>query len=164
VLIALLRDVSTKGERSRIGEWISNHGPVFMFIVALIAVVGSLFFSEIAQFTPCRLCWFQRIFMYPQLLLLLIALWKKDKKIAPYILALCIIGALFSVQHYIEQLQAIMYPAGGSVFTPCDTSGISCASTQILTFGYITIPLMAMTAFVINGLAATTMLVRRHDR
>jgi len=137
-----------------------------MFIVAATATAGSLFFSEIAGWVPCKDCWLQRIFMYPQAVLLALALWKKDKGIAPYILALCLIGAAISTDHYIDQVEAAFFPEPsgeelGALMEPCDATGISCAETQIdFAFGYITIPMMALTAFVLNALGSVALLRR----
>ena len=136
---------------------VSVYGLVLMLIVALTATFGSLYFSDVALWTPCKLCWFQRIFMYPQVPLLALALWKRDRRIAPYILLLCVIGALFSAVHYAEQVQAALAPPADPN-VPCDTSGVSCASTPFFHFGYITIPLMAFTAFVMNGLGSIAMM------
>ncbi len=164
VLLAfLLKDVFTRSN-GKVCQWISRHGLLLMFIVALTATCGSLFFSEIAGWTPCKDCWLQRIVMYPQVVLLGIALWKRDTKIAPYILALCLIGIVLSTSHYIEQVQAALQPVPkengvNALLKPCDSSGISCASTQIhFTFGYITIPMMALTAFALNGLGSFVMM------
>lgn len=162
VLIVLLKELFKKSEQTKLSRWIAKYGLLLMFIVALTASSGSLFFSEIAGWTPCKDCWLQRIFMYPQVVLLAMALWKRDRKIAPYILALCLIGIVLSTSHYIEQVQAALQPVPkengvNTLLKPCDASGVSCASTQIrFAFGYITIPMMALTAFVMNALGSLT--------
>lgn len=117
--------------------------------VALTATLGSLFYSEIAGFTPCKLCWFERILMYPQTILFAIALWKKDAKIWIYSLTLSLIGAVISFYHYLMQIGFV--PEGS-----CDAVGksVSCSKIFTMTFGYITIPLMAGTAFVLLILMA----------
>jgi len=147
---------------TKAGGWIARWGLVITFIVALTATGGSLFFSEIAQWTPCKLCWFQRIFMYPQVPLLALALWRRDRRIASYIVFLCLIGMVFAAGHYAEQVRAAMEAVAGKGLTPCDPSGVSCAATQIFKFGYITIPLMAFTAFTMNTL--TSVLMLRHGK
>jgi len=154
VLLAfLVRAMLNASRKGAFQKFIDSRGLVFLFIVALIATLGSLFFSEIAGWTPCRYCWFQRIFMYPQVILVGLALWKRDKHIALYVLALCLIGIYFSTAHYIEQVEAALRPAVDDALVPCDASGVSCAKTEInFTFGYITIPMMALTAFVMNAL------------
>lgn len=140
-------------------RWVDKKALLLMFIVALIATCGSLIFSEIVGWIPCKLCWFQRIFMYPQVILLGVALWRKDRKIAPYILALCLAGMIFSIIHYSEQINAVLHPA--SALAACDLTGVSCASTQInFAFGYITIPMMALTAFILNAVNSILMMRR----
>lgn len=142
---------------SLINRWVSPHALTLMLITALAATLGSLFFSDIAGWTPCKLCWWQRIFMYPQVVLLAIALWKRDVNVARYVLAFSLIGALIAVYHYYEQVSAALVPLDPSV--PCDATGVSCASTQIhFTFGYITLPVMAFTVFVLNALGSVAML------
>lgn len=117
--------------------------------VSLTATLGSLFYSEIAGFTPCKLCWFERIFMYPQTVIFGVAMWKKDAKIWIYSLTLSIIGATISIYHYLLQIGIL--PEGS-----CDAVGrsVSCSKVFVMTFGYITIPLMAGTAFVLLILLA----------
>ncbi len=159
VAILLVRDVATGGA-SRVMGWISAHGVSLMLVVATMATIGSLYFSEIAQWTPCKWCWFQRIFMYPQVALLIVALYKRDRSIAPYILLLSVIGIGFAAMHYTEQVLAVLAPPVDPN-VPCDTSGVSCARTPFFHFGYITIPMMALTAFVLNALGAVTIMRRR---
>jgi disulfide bond formation protein DsbB len=125
-----------------------------MLLVALTVSSGSLFFSEGAGWTPCKDCWFQRIFMYPQVPLLALALVLRDRHIAPYILLLCLIGASFSVNQYVGQVRTILLPALAGT---CGDPTTNCNVTQIFKLGYITIPMMALTAFTLNALVAWTM-------
>ncbi len=144
---------------------LSRRGLLFMFVIALIATCGSLFFSEIAGLLPCKFCWFQRIFMYPQTVLLAIALWRRDRGIAASILVLSLLGMAFASVHYFEQVRAILHPVKiGNPLVACDPSGISCAATQIkFVFGYITIPMMALTAFLLNALTSFSLLRRTQE-
>jgi disulfide bond formation protein DsbB len=151
--LLLFSVIGNKGD-SAVANLVWRYGLLFSFIVALTAMGGSLFFSEIAGWNPCKDCWFQRIFLYPQTLLLLIALIRRDRGIAVSILTLSIIGAVFSVVQYVSQVQAYLHPLPLDPLRTCDASGVSCVSTQIFTFGYITIPLMALTASVLNALVA----------
>jgi disulfide bond formation protein DsbB len=126
-------------------EFFGKNAIFFSFIVALIATSGSLFYSEVAGFEPCKLCWFQRIFMYPQAILLLIALWKKNGMLAVFnSLALSFIGATIAGYHYLLQI-------GIAPELPCSAVGYSVACSQrfVMEFGYITIPMMAFTAFAL---------------
>ncbi|OVE74587.1 hypothetical protein BVX95_02020 [archaeon D22] len=116
----------------------------FVFIISATATLGSLFFSEILGFLPCKLCWIQRIFMYPIAILSGVALYRKDINVKYYILPLAIIGSLFSIYHYFTQL----FPAEtGSIF--CAIGEASCQTAYTFAYGYITIPMMALTAFIL---------------
>lgn len=116
-----------------------------VFVIPVIAMLGSLFFSEVAHYTPCVLCWYQRICMYPQLLILSIAYFKKDKNAAYYSIGLSIIGGLIAIYHYLLQVKAV------HEIVPCSNSAVAvdCAQKVFMTFGYITIPMMALSAFAL---------------
>jgi disulfide bond formation protein DsbB len=109
---------------------------------ALVATAGSLFFSEVSQFIPCRLCWFQRIGMYPLAAILLIAAVRRDTRGgALYGLPLAVFGAIVSIYHiYIEH-----HPEAE---TASCKIGAPCATKWIDKLGYITIPTLALTAFL----------------
>ena len=124
---------------------ISRNAIVLAFIVALVATLGSLFYSEIIGYEPCTLCWFQRIFMYPQVILLGMLLWKKrGAGIVDGNIILSIIGTAIALYHYL--LQTGLTPG-----LPCSVTGysVSCSERFVMSFGYITIPLMTLTAFVL---------------
>lgn len=112
------------------------------WIVSLIATGGSLYMSDILLYEPCKLCWLQRIFMYPQVVLLAIASYRNDRRIIPYIIPLCAIGGSISIYHYLQQ----KIPAFAKV-VPC-SSGIPCNYDYLNWFGFITIPLLALIAFI----------------
>jgi disulfide bond formation protein DsbB len=126
----------------RLIAFIRSHALPIAFIFALTATSGSLFFSEIAHYEPCELCWFQRIFMYPQVILLGIALWKKDTRIYRYIIPLCLIGGSISAYHY-----TISTLAKAAATGVCSATGPSCVVEYFTQYGYITLPMMALTAF-----------------
>jgi disulfide bond formation protein DsbB len=113
------------------------------FVVAAIATGGSLFFSEIAHFVPCELCWYQRICMYPLSLLTLFAAAHNDYRVARYLLPFPIIGAGVSIYHLLIENNVISEP------TACRIGGAGCAIKWINEFGYVTIPTLALTAFVL---------------
>lgn len=113
------------------------------WVVAFVATLGSLFFSEIMGFPPCVLCWYQRICMYPLVLLLIASLYPVNKSIFKFTLPLPIIGILISIYHNLLYYKII--PASAS---PC-SKGISCTTTFINWAGFITIPLLALIAFSI---------------
>jgi disulfide bond formation protein DsbB len=110
--------------------------------IIFIAIITSIFYSSIVGYEVCSLCWYQRMFMYPQLVLIILALWLKDKNLSIYSISLSIIGILIGIYNQYLQL-------GGSEFIPCSKSGASCAKRYIFEFGYITIPMMSITAFAL---------------
>lgn len=110
---------------------------------SLIAVMGSLYFSEVAHFTPCVLCWYQRIAMYPQVLLLGTGIVRRDKNVIWYALPLSVIGLIISIYHNL--LYNKILPES---VAPC-TIGASCTTKFIEWFGFITIPFLSMTAFTV---------------
>lgn len=129
--------------RELIDRYFDKYLLSFAFIVALASLMGSLFYSEIALYEPCKLCWIERIFIYPQVVLLGIAAWKKDRGIALYSLALSLIGTAIISYHYL--LEFGLVPS-----LPCSAADavVSCAKRYVLTFGYVTLPLMGLTAFL----------------
>ncbi|MBA2874718.1 disulfide formation protein C [Thermaerobacillus caldiproteolyticus] len=109
--------------------------------ISLIATLGSLYFSEVLKFIPCDLCWFQRIFMYPQVILLGLAAIRKEYGIARYSLTLSIIGGTISLYHYL--MQKIPFFQEHSI----SCGRVPCTGQYINWFGFITIPFLALTAF-----------------
>jgi disulfide bond formation protein DsbB len=123
-------------------------------IFALVATGGSLYFSEVAHFVPCRLCWYQRIAMYPLLPLLAIAALRKDFRGGSlYALPLAVIGAGVSIYHIYIENNPEAESAG------C-RAGASCATKWIEELGYITIPTLALTAFLAIIVLSVTALRR----
>jgi disulfide bond formation protein DsbB len=115
------------------------------FIASLLATLGSLIYSDVIGYEPCKLCWFQRIFMYPQVILFGIAAYRNDIHMKIYGIALSAIGAAVALFHYVGQL-------GWNPFgLECLAIGYSASCTKnfVLEFGYISIPMMALSAFVL---------------
>ena len=112
------------------------------FVVASIATGGSLFYSQIAGFIPCEFCWFQRVLMYPLSILTLLAAARGDNRAARYLLPLPIVGAGTSIYHILIERHVINEPG------PCSLTGGGCTINWIIThsFGYLTIPELALTA------------------
>jgi disulfide bond formation protein DsbB len=118
-----------------------RYGLYFAWIVAVTAMLGSLYFSEIRGFEPCKLCWFQRICMYPLALLLGIAAYRGERGIVPYAMPLAVIGGLIALYHTLEQkIPALARIAPCTVGVPCNRDYLD---------GFVTIPMMALTAFVL---------------
>ena len=113
------------------------------WIQAILALAGSLYFSEIAHFPPCILCWYQRIFMYPLALLIPVGIIKKDKNLPYYVLPLVTIGGLISIYHNLLYWNIIP-----ESYSPC-AAGISCTTKFIEWGGFITIPFLSLVAFLV---------------
>lgn len=109
------------------------------FLVALLSVAGSLFYSEIVGFPPCVLCWWQRAFIYPQAIIFGVALWRKKSEAFVYAVPLSVLSALISLYHQYVYM-------GGESLLPCTALGGACSKIYVLAYGYITIPMMSLTA------------------
>ena len=126
-----------------------EYGLYLAWVVALVATGGSLYFSEVRGFVPCTLCWYQRILMYPLVILLGIASYRQDRAIVPYVLPLSILGGSISLFHYLEQ----KIPGFG-VPEVC-RQGVPCSVEYINWLGFVTIPFLALSAFTLITLALT---------
>ncbi|MGZ9585440.1 disulfide oxidoreductase [Paenibacillus marinisediminis] len=122
--------------------FIRKYALYLAWIVSLVATAGSLYMSEVLHWEPCSLCWYQRIFMYPLVILLGIGAYKNDNTIVQYALPLPIIGGLISTYHYMKQ----MIP-GFAAISPCRV-GVPC-EYDYLDGSWMTIPLLALIAFVL---------------
>jgi disulfide bond formation protein DsbB len=112
------------------------------FLVALVATLGSLYFSEIAEFAPCKLCWYQRIAMYPLAVLLLVAAIRKEYLIRWYVLPISLIGLGISAYHYLIEWRPDLDSG------TCDLFGPSCTDVWFKEFGFITLAFMAAVGFL----------------
>jgi disulfide bond formation protein DsbB len=111
------------------------------WLVACAATLGSLFFSEVMDIQPCVLCWYQRIFMYPLALILLVGMFPLERRVVRYALPVAVAGWGFALYHFLvysgfipERLQ------------PC-SQGVSCAEVNLELFGFVTIPLLSLLSF-----------------
>lgn len=127
---------------SKLYKFIKHHSFLFALILATGGVFGSLMYSEVFHFAPCLFCWWQRIFLYPQAIILAVALWFRDTRIWLTSIILSSIGGLFSIYHILLQT-GIIGPGG-----TCETVGVSCTKIDVLIFGWITIPIMCLVLFV----------------
>lgn len=122
-------------------EFIKKNLAQFALLQAAVATLGSLYFSEILKFPPCVLCWYQRIFMYPLVIILAVGIWKKDKNLPFFVLPLSIAGALIAIYHNLLYYKIIPESAA-----PC-ILGVSCTTKFIEWLGFITIPFLSLLAF-----------------
>ena len=132
-------------------EALAPHALWLAFVVALLATAGSLYFSEVAKFEPCLLCWYQRIAMYPLVVILGLAAWRRDGGAWVYAAALAAIGAVISTYHVLLE----WFPSLSS--GACDPDN-PCTLVWFRVFGVFSLPTLALTAFL---LIITLVTVRR---
>ncbi|WP_449539221.1 disulfide oxidoreductase [Ferdinandcohnia sp. Marseille-Q9671] len=118
------------------------------FAAALISTLGSLYFSEIQKYIPCELCWYQRIFMYPLVIILGIAIYKKNYTIALYTFILSTVGGMISIYHYLVQ----KVPTIGENSLACGV--VPCTGQYINWLGFVTIPFLALIGFTIIAITS----------
>lgn len=138
------------GLKTRTHEVLSGQILPLALLVAAVSMAGSLYLSEVAGFIPCNLCWYQRIAMYPQVLLLAIAWYRRDEGIRTYVLPMAVIGACISIFHVLVERFPWIEGSGGV----CDPAN-PCTIKWIEELGFITIPTMALSAFVLIALLMT---------
>lgn len=122
---------------SRVNELL----PYIAWFIAFTGAVGSLFFSEVMLLPPCVLCWYQRIAMYPLILIIGTGILLGDRRMKIYALPFSVIGLVIAVYHNL-----LYYGVIPESITPC-TEGVPCNAVQIEMLGFITIPLMGLAAF-----------------
>ena len=144
ILVGLLALFGVRGPLNGIRRLLWGYELWAAFVVAAIATGGSLFFSLIANFFPCELCWYQRICMYPLSILTLLMALANDNRAARYLLPLPIVGACVSIYHLLIENAVIKEP------NQCLQSAPGgCAVKWINEFGYMTIPTLALTGFLL---------------
>ena len=126
-----------KGTQQIVNTYIDE----IIFIFAFVALAGSLVYSNIVGFPPCDLCWVQRIFIYPQVLIASVSMWRKEKLAVYYALPLSLIGGAVALYH-----SYVLW--GGGSLLPCTAVGGECSKVYVMEYGYITIPVMALTTFI----------------
>lgn len=125
------------------GAFFHRYGIYLAWLASLAATGGSLYFSEVLHYVPCQLCWFQRILMYPLVIILGIASFRQDHGITPYALPLSVLGAGLALFHYLEQ------KVPGFGFPELCNVGAPCSAAYINWLGFITIPMLSLIAFVL---------------
>lgn len=121
--------------------------PYLAWFLALSALLGSLYFSEIAGFAPCVLCWYQRVFLYPLVLIIPVGILGKDKHLPRYVLPLSIVGLGVAIFQNLLTWGVISEAA-----SPCKV-GVSCTTKYIEWFGFVTIPFLSLVCFLIITIA-----------
>jgi disulfide bond formation protein DsbB len=145
--IAILRVIavassSARGGYRMVAAILAPNAVSMAWVVAMLATIGSLYFSEVAHYDPCRLCWYQRIAMYPLVIILGIAAFRHDDGIRTYGRALAAIGAVIATYHLaLEWIPALDTGACGT--------GPSCTVIWFRALGFISLPLLALSAFLL---------------
>lgn len=124
-------------------QFVINSAAHFAWVIAVVATLTSLFYSEVVGYIPCLLCWYQRIAMYPLVIVLAVGILTKDKKLPAYALPFSIIGAGIAFIHILVERGII-----SEASLPCRV-GVSCSTKYVNYLGFITIPLMSFVAFVV---------------
>lgn len=136
--------LQNKGDYMAIKDQSANTNWTLLFLcwlIASISTLGSFFFSYVMGFAPCVLCWYQRIFLFPLVIMLAIGLFPFDKSIVKYALPLSIAGGLTALYHNL--LYSGIIPES---IQPC-SRGVSCTEKYIDLFGFITIPMLSLLSF-----------------
>ncbi|MBA3013599.1 MAG: disulfide bond formation protein B [Proteobacteria bacterium] len=133
---------------------ISNWNLLFLcWLIAAASIAGSLFFSEVMEFAPCSLCWYQRICLFPLLFIFLTGLFPFDSNVVKYALPLTSTGCLIALYQNL-----LYYKIIPESLKPC-TQGVSCSEGYIDLFGFLTIPMLALIGFSI--LTALLLILKR---
>jgi disulfide bond formation protein DsbB len=132
----------------RAGETASQHSTVWTLVflswlVATISTLGALFLGEVMGYTPCVLCWYQRIFMFPLVLILAAGLFPPDPRVVRYALPTTLVGLGIAVYHMLL-IEGLISES----VSPC-TQGVPCTEVQVMWFGFVTIPLLSVAAFAV---------------
>ena len=144
------------GLRAGLVEWIGPQARALAFVVAAMATAGSLYYSEVAHFIPCELCWYQRICMYPLAAILLVGLLRRDSAVRWYAAPFVIIGAPLSLYHWlVERVPAFADTSSCSAVAPCTTPYFE-------ELGFVTLAFMALSAFLLVG--TLLLMDRAYDR
>lgn len=118
-------------------KFLKEYSLYLAWAASLVATLGSLYFSEFANFPPCTLCWYQRVAVYPLVVILGFAIYRRDRNMLLPAFVLAIFGWLVSVYHNLLYFKIIPEEAA-----PC-TAGVSCTTEFVKLLGFIDIPLMA---------------------
>jgi disulfide bond formation protein DsbB len=144
ISVLVLRVAAAAGdERARqVGSSVSDAGVWLAFLIATGSMLGSLYFSEVADFVPCRLCWFQRIAMYPLVPILLVGAVRRDPNVRWYAGPIALVGAGISAYHTLIEWRPALDTGA------CELTGPSCTFVWFREFGFISLATMALTAFL----------------
>ena len=144
IALVVLRIVAATGNEgaSSVGRDVNDASTWLAFLVAATATLGSLYFSEVAHFVPCRFCWFQRIAMYPLSVILLVGAIRRDPAVKWYAGPLAAIGALIAAYHTLIEWRPELDTGA------CELFGPSCTDVWFKEFGFVTLATMSLVGFL----------------
>jgi disulfide bond formation protein DsbB len=148
-VVAVLVALAGRRRSRRARRFLANVRPLALFLAWLVAgvsMIGSLYFSEVAHYEPCKLCWYQRIAMYPLAIILAIAVAKRDYGVRRYVVPLALIGAVISSYHYLIEWYPNLEGDG-----TCSLA-VPCTFVWFRRFGFVSIPYMALSGFLFIAL------------
>jgi len=137
----------------RLASIVGPRASVIALVVAAVATAGSLYYSEIVEYIPCELCWYQRICMYPLFAILAVGVIRRDRAVVWYAAPFVVFGAPVSLYHWlVERVPSIAESSECSVFAPCSVPYFE-------ELGYVTLAFMALSAFLLIGALLITSIV-----
>lgn len=141
--------ISYKKDMAKYAKCLGNYIFPIGFFVSFGGMSLSLFYSEVMHYAPCDLCWYQRVFLYPQVFLFAYAWYKKDRAVLPYSLLLSLVGFAIGLYHHFLQI-------GFDLMKPCSSApfAVDCAKPSFVEFGFVTFPFMAVVLFGFISLLA----------
>lgn len=126
---------------NRASRWVGEHATLISFVLVFVSSLVSLYYENVLGFAACELCWYQRIFIMSQVVVLGIALYRRDVAALVYAVGLSMVGLLFAIY------QVFVLPFLASSYI-CEPGEISCLEPYVTGFGYISIPVMSLTLLV----------------
>ena len=154
VLFALTLAYSVyKKDTAKYAKYLGDYIFPLGFFITLGGTFLTLFYSEVLHYAPCDLCWYQRVFLYPQVVLFGYAWYKKDRAVLPYALVLSLFGLAIATYHHFLQI-------GFDLMKPCSTApfAVDCAKPSFIEFGFVTFPFMAVVLFGFLSLLYVTVI------
>jgi disulfide bond formation protein DsbB len=160
VLIARLAGSSAPWINT-VARFVSRHALTLMFLVAFVGTSGSLFYSNVAGFIPCKFCWYARMLLFPQVVIYAIAVYRHwmhkitNHEAVLYGGVLSLIGCAVTFYHYYGQRFA------PGLLASCEATGISCSKLYFVNFGYVTLPFLAFSIFALLLIIALMRVVQK---
>lgn len=148
----LFAHVGMKGIFRNISHFMSKHALRLGFLISFAATFGSIAYAQVMGYPACILCWIQRIFMYPEVALFGLALWRGDRKVLPYALFLAVLGGAVALYQWIKDMLALY--THFALACPVVPGLPSCDRIYTLEFGYVTIAMLSLNAFILIAIVA----------